>query len=463
MIKENIDLRKIPSVNILLEELIKEHPQIKPVYLKRLILTELGLMREHPKRYGLHKYDKKKIQQILIEKLSANLINLTSGTLKQVINATGVVLHTGLGRAPVNPQTISKLSEIRRYTNLEINLKTGKRGERNDHLAPLLKILSGAEDGLAVNNNAAAVMLMLNTIGYRKEVIISRGEMIEIGGSFRLPEVFRFSGCKLREIGTTNRTHLQDYEQAINKKIGGILICHPSNYEVSGFTHKPELHELVNLAGRHNLPLIYDLGSGSLIHTEQFGSAVEPQVSQIVESGVDLLSFSGDKLLGGPQAGLIVGKKEWVKKCAKNHLMRALRLDKFIIKALQETLIRYLAESKVTDRLDALSALILPADKLRERCEAFVASMPASISKQCTVIKSSGKVGSGAYPILELDSYAVRIQPDNMTINSLANRLRNFETPVFTYISDEAVFIDLRAVTESEENILKDAVSQSLK
>ena len=229
-------------------------------------------------------------------------------------------------------RNFNEIKKISRYTNFEINLETGKRGERLDHISHLLKILTGADDGIACNNNAAAVMLMLNSVAYRKEVLLSRGEMVEIGGSFRLPEVMKSSGCKLREVGTTNRTHLADYENAINNKTGAILICHTSNYEIKGFTHSPAIEEIVALAQKNKLPVLYDLGSGSLIPTQYFGSPSEPQVSVILDQDVDLISFSGDKLLGGPQCGMIVGKAEWVERCKKNHLLRALRLDKIIIK-----------------------------------------------------------------------------------------------------------------------------------
>ena len=265
------NFKNIPSVNILLEDLSGRFPDIQSVYLKQIILSHLESIRKNPQKYKLRDADKAKFKELILEQLANEIEIITSGTLQKVINATGVVLHTGLGRAPLSSQVISSLIDVCRYTNLEINMDTGKRGERLDHISSLLKILTGAEDGIACNNNAAAVMLMLNSVAYRKEVILSRGEMVEIGGSFRLPEVMKSSGCRLKEIGTTNRTHLKDYEEAISNKTGAILICHTSNYEIHGFTHSSPIEEIVSLAKKYSLPVLYDLGSGSLIPTEKFG------------------------------------------------------------------------------------------------------------------------------------------------------------------------------------------------
>lgn len=460
---KNYNLKKIPSVNLLLEKLNAQFPQIKPIYLKRIILFELDYIREKPQRFQLNKIDKAGFQQKLIERITEQIELLLEGTLKPVINATGVVLHTGLGRAPINPALTQKAAGIGRYTNLEIKLENGKRGERTDHIAPLLRILSGAEDGLAVNNNAAAVMLMLNTIGRRKEIILSRGEMVEIGGSFRLPEVMKISGCKLKEIGTTNKTHIKDYQQAVSKKTAAILICHTSNYEIKGFTYRPELNEIVELAHGSNLPVIFDLGSGSLEESEKFGSNPEPLVSDIVEAGVDLISFSGDKLLGGPQAGIIVGKEKWVQKCAKNHLLRALRLDKFILKMLQETLISYLYGGQVFERLDSLNALTKNTEELKKRSELFLHTLPEELQIQMEIVESTGKVGSGAYPTLELPSWAVKVTPKSMRAERLGKKLRNCSRPVFSYIDNEALFIDLRTVNNEEEKDLKKALIEILR
>jgi len=274
---------------------------------------------------------------------------------------------------------------------------------------------------------------------------------VEIGGSFRLPEVMKTSGCKLKEIGTTNKTHLRDYEEAISKKTGAILICHTSNYEIKGFTAKPELSTLVELAHKNNLPVIYDLGSGSL-ERYAFGAAYpEPQVSEIIAAGVDLVSFSGDKLLGGPQAGLIAGKQKWVQKCAKNHFLRALRLDKLMTVALQETLIRHLFRKAELDSLDALNQ---SAEQIKERSMHFIQSLAPEIQAQLTVAAVSGQVGSGAYPSLELPSYAIRVNTSAKSASGIARVLRQQNPPVLGYIHNEIFHLDLRAVNRKEEKVL---------
>jgi L-seryl-tRNA(Ser) seleniumtransferase len=457
------NFKNIPSVNLLLEELSGKFPDIKPVYLKQLILIHLELVREHPQKYKLKGVDKDGFQKLAIKQLSDEVRRITSGTLRKVINATGVVLHTGLGRAPLDATIIKSLSDICRYTNLEINLDTGKRGERLDHVSLLLKILTGAEDGIACNNNAAAVMLMLNSVAYRKEVILSRGEMVEIGGSFRLPEVMKSSGCRLQEIGTTNRTHISDYENAISGKTGAILICHTSNYEIHGFTHSPPVEEIDALAKKYNLPVLYDLGSGSLIPTSKFGSAKEPEVIEVLKKNVDLVSFSGDKLLGGPQSGLIVGKAEWLKKCRKNHLLRALRLDKFMIKILQQSLIMYLYNTHNSIPENAtIHAITDSAGKIKKRSELFIDTLPKNLDTEIKIVKAKGKVGSGAYPTLELDSYAIKIKPNKMKADLLGKKLRHADTPIITYIADDSVMIDLRTVSESEEKQIALALRQIL-
>ena len=454
---------KIPSVNQLIEILVADFSGMKSVFIKRLVLRLLDEVRANPQRFKLDRLNKQELQQNILTILRAQLRNLIEGSLKKAINATGVVLHTGLGRAPIHPDFIEELKKVSRYTNLEIELDSGRRGERTEHLAPLLRVLTGAEDGLAVNNNAAAVMLMLNSVAKRKEVIISRGEMIEIGGSFRLPEVMKASGCKLKEIGATNKTHFRDYEEAISEKTGAILICHPSNYEIQGFTHKPQLSQLVELAHQHGLPLLYDLGSGSLYDWLKNREEKEPQVEEIIAAGADLVSFSGDKLLGGPQAGLIVGKKKWVQKCAKNHLLRALRLDKFIIKILQSVLRQYLLDKPMEERLAALEALSASDRSLKKRCQRFISNLPENLKKQCFLVEASGKVGSGAYPVLPLPGWAIRIRPQKGGAAALSRQLRLFDTPIFTYVEDEAVYIDLRTVSKEEEAVLNRALLTCMK
>ena len=457
-------LNKIPSVNAVLEALQKSFPKIPQIYLKRITLSEINSIHNYPKLYNLEKQDKERFVESFIDNLTNKIETLRRGSLKKVINATGVVLHTGLGRAPIAEEMAESIKEISRYTNLEIDLKSGKRGERNNHLSFLLQMLTGAEDGFAVNNNAAAVMLMLNSVAKRKEVLISRGEMIEIGGSFRLPEVMKLSGVKLREIGATNKTHLKDYEEALNQKTGAILICHTSNYEVKGFTAKPSIEKIVKLAQKKNIPLIYDMGSGSLVEEHRFGyTKQEPLVSELVAAGADLISFSGDKLLGGPQAGFIVGKRQWVEKCTKNHLLRALRLDKTILKLLQVTLLYYLNGKESYSHIDTLNALLLDQKELRNLTQNFINNLNPSIKKQLILVESVGKVGSGAFPLLELPSIAIRIKSDKKySVAKLSRKFREYKIPIFGRIEDEHLLFDLRTVSDDELTILKSALEGNL-
>ncbi len=456
-------LKNIPSVNKILESLKFKFPNIPHLYLKRISKMEIEKVRRNPKYYLLHKYDKVAFEEHLVNTLIDTIYSIQSGSLKKVINATGVVLHTGLGRAPMNRTVAEAITDISRYTNLEINIADGKRGQRNDHLSLLLRILTGAEDGFAVNNNAAAVMLTLNSTAWRKEVIISRGEMIEIGGSFRLPEVMKISGVKLKEIGATNKTHLKDYEDALSEKTGAILICHTSNYEVKGFTAKPAIENIVSLAERNNIPLIYDMGSGALVEEHRFGHKNEPLVSELVDSGVDLISFSGDKLLGGPQAGFIVGKKYWVQKCAKNHFLRALRLDKTIIKLLQITLLDYLQGREGLNKIDSLTALSADAQTIKKRSRNFINMLSEDVKGRMLLTDSIGKVGSGAFPLLPLPSAAIIIDADRKyNAAKLSKKFREFSVPVFGRIENEKLLFDLRAVSENELSILKEAAQSIL-
>lgn len=460
----SFNYKNIPSVNILLEELANRYHDLKPEYLKQIILIYLDTVRNNPQKYRHSSQDKTKFKEFIIKNLSEDIEAIKLGSMQKVINATGVVLHTGLGRAPLDDRSIESLKAVCRYTNLEINMKTGKRGERMDHISTLLKILTGAEDGIACNNNAAAVMLMLNTAAYRKEVILSRGEMVEIGGSFRLPEVMKSSGCRLKEIGTTNRTHLKDYEEAVSKRTGAILICHTSNYEIKGFTKRPTIEAIVELAKKYDVPVLYDLGSGSLIPTINFGSDKEPEIMDILSKNVDLVSFSGDKLLGGPQSGLIVGKSVWVKKCQKNHLLRTLRLDKFMLRLLQQTLQMYLYKtSNSLPELTAIQALTESAKNIKKRSQRFIDGLPKNLNAKINIIEAKGKVGSGAYPTMELESFAIQIQAEHLTEELLAKKLRQAEIPIISYILDDNVMIDLRAVAEDEEKHIVKALIKTLK
>jgi L-seryl-tRNA(Ser) seleniumtransferase len=449
---------KLPAVHQLLDVLTSQFPQIYPAYLKQMIHDILQKFRSESHSAQLTNHSKDTIFNAALSDVKKEINQLLSGSLKKAINATGVVLHTGLGRAPISPQAMKKAMEISRYSTLEIDLKSGKRGQRNNHLAKLLRLITGAESGLAVNNNAAAVMLALNSLAQEKEVILSRGEMVEIGGSFRLPEVMKMSGVILKEVGTTNKTHLSDYENAINENTGAILLCHTSNYEVHGFTAKPKISSIVALANRKSIPVIYDLGSGSLIASKLFGQESEPEIRNIVKENLDLITFSGDKLLGGPQAGVIIGKNKYTSKCLSNHLLRAIRLDKIMLKLLQETLISYLKKDVIKNNI-ALNMLTTDIDLHEQRTERFFKQLETNVKKHAAIVKTFGKVGSGAFPTYQAPTVAIQFQFPNLTPAKLANMLRAKETPVIAYIANDALHIDLKTVGIDEEPYLLAALN----
>ena len=385
--------------------------------------------------------------------------------LKPVINASGVILHTGLGRASLSQATQENISNIARgYSNLEYNLDTGKRGQRLSAVDSLICELTGAEKSAVVNNNAAAVLLALNSLVYRKEVIISRGELVEIGGSFRIPEIMKKSGTKMVEIGTTNRTNPADYDNAISKRTGAILKVHTSNYKVMGFTQETGIEEVVSIGKKHNIPVISDLGGGVLIDLQEWGLPYEPVAEEHVKAGADLVTFSGDKVLGGPQSGIICGKEWAVQKCRKNHLMRALRCDKLILGALETTLKGYLTPGNLREENIAIRMLTEQPETIRERAAKFAdwlnsLNHPKLISAETR--ESSAQAGSGALPLEKLPSFAVYIKPEGF-LNGFARRLRMGEQPVIGLLHDDELVLDFRTVFPQDEELLKEAVLGAL-
>ena len=375
---------------------------------------------------------------------------------QRVINATGVVLHTNLGRAPLSVEALAAIQEVARgYCNLEYDLTTGKRGKRGTGLEAMLRDLLKCEAVAVVNNCAAAVWLVLNTLGEGGEVIISRGELVEIGGSFRIPDVIAKSGAQMREVGTTNRTRLSDYEKAINENTRVILRAHPSNYRIVGFTEKPALNELAALAQQHNLPFFEDLGSGSLIDLAPLGIRDEPTVGHSLAAGVPILAFSGDKLLGGPQCGLIVGEVRYVKQVKSNPLMRALRVDKLVYAALEATVAAY-ANGTASQVVPALAALSATAEQLRLRAEVFMqtarTTLPASFT--FNLLPGASMVGGGSAPDVQLPTTLVQVTHARHSANELEEHLRALQPAIIARITDDQLAFDLRTVTVAEEALL---------
>lgn len=368
---------------------------------------------------------------------------------RRVFNLTGTVLHTNLGRAVLAEEAIAAAAEaMRSPTTLEYDLEGGARGERDDHVAPWLCRLTGAEAATAVNNNAAAVLLALSALAAGREVIVSRGELIEIGGAFRIPDIMARAGCRLIEVGTTNRTHLKDYVAAIGPDTAAIMKVHPSNYAIHGFTKTVAATELVPLAREKGLVLIEDLGSGTLADLETWGLPHEPTAREAVAAGVDVVTFSGDKLLGGPQAGLLVGRRHLIERIARDPLKRALRLDKVRLAALEATLRLYADPARLAERLPTVRALARPAAEIRKQAERLLPAIQKALgdSASAGVADVRGQIGSGALPVDLLPSFAIAIKAKGL--DRIANVFRRLPIPVIGRISDGTLYFDLRTLDD---------------
>ncbi len=383
-------------------------------------------------------------------------------SLRRVINATGVIIHTNLGRAPLARAAVEAVSDAAaHYSNLEYDLARGERGHRETHCQVLLSRLAGSEAAVVTNNNAAAVLLVLNTLADGGEVIVSRGELIEIGGSFRIPDVMEKSGAKLREVGTTNRTRISDYEQAINERTKLILRVHPSNYRIIGFTERPGLHQIADLAHRAGIYSFEDLGSGCLIDLSSYGVKDEPVVAESLRAGISVVSFSGDKMLGGPQAGVIAGSREIVDRVCKNPLMRALRVDKMTYAAIEATL-RLYERGVALSEVPVLHAISATCDEIGERAARFCDSVARLTDGKLKASLKDGAsvIGGGSAPEVNLPTVLVALEGVTMSAESLEEGLRRYSTPVITRTERSRVMIDLRTVTAEEEPIMLDAISE---
>ena len=396
----------------------------------------------------------------LIDAVKHAAKNAMTPNLKNTINATGVVVHTNLGRSLLATEVVENLITIAsRYSNLEYDLSIGKRGSRYSCVEDLICEISGAEAAMVVNNNAGAVLLCLETLARDKEVVVSRGELVEIGGSFRVPDVMAKSGGILREVGTTNRTHLRDYENAIAPNTGLLLKVHTSNYSVVGFTAEVSLPELVDLGAAHQLPVMEDLGSGTFIDFSKYGLLKEPTVQESVTAGADVITFSGDKLLGGPQSGIIVGKKEVIDRIKKNPITRALRIDKLTLAALESTLRLYRDVDKAARIIPTLRMILLPLDEIQKRAQQL-----ADALKKCgdarlhiQLIERSSKTGGGALPLMELPSLCVGIQIEGISPNALEKTMRSNDPPIIGRIEDDLFVMDPRTIQKDELSIIETA------
>ncbi|MFZ7127328.1 MAG: L-seryl-tRNA(Sec) selenium transferase [Desulfobacterales bacterium] len=383
--------------------------------------------------------------------------------LRRVVNGTGVVVHTNLGRSLLAEAAIDNVRRIAgRYSNLEYDLKAGKRGSRYSAVEGILSELSGSEAGMVVNNNAAAVLLCLDTLAHGREVVVSRGELVEIGGSFRIPDVMAKSGARLREVGTTNRTHLRDYEQAIGSDTALLLKVHQSNFSIVGFTKAVSLSEMVALGRSAGIPVMEDLGSGTFVDFSRYGLSKEPTVQESVAAGADVVTFSGDKLLGGPQAGLIVGRRDILERIRLNPLTRALRIDKMTLAALEATLRLYRDEPRAVSEIPTLAMITMDTAVLEHRAARLAELLrdAGGGSWEVQLTRGVSKTGGGALPLMDLPSRCLAVAIPGMSANALEAALRAFDPPIIGRIADDRFTIDVRTLTEADFSILDTAFRQ---
>lgn len=455
-------LSQIPAINKIL--LLDEIKELMNTY------TEVAI------KSAIKQYIEEVKQAILNEELSevpsltkivgevARIVEKEDkNSLRRVINATGTILHTNLGRSLLSEKIKENIESVAfNYSNLEFDIDNKKRGSRYVHLIDIIKKLTGAEDVLVVNNNAAAVLLTLNTLVKDQEIIVSRGELVEIGGAFRIPEIIKLSGGVPVEVGTTNKTHLKDYENAITEETGALLKVHTSNYKILGFTESVSNEEISYLARENELVSINDLGSGQFIDFSKFGLPYEPTVKEILDSGIDIVTFSGDKLLGGPQAGIIVGKKKYIEKMKKNQLTRALRVDKMTLASLEATLKLYLDEKDALEHIPTLHMISLSKERLFGKADVLKTKL-SSLDFDIRIEEDKAEVGGGSYPASYLESVAVKLTHRKLHATEIERKLLEVEIPIITRIKDNSIILDMRTLRTREFDIVKAALEEVTK
>ena len=482
-------LREIPSVNLIIQsdkgqKLVEDYSHEMAVEAIRFGADRFRL--DHGSEAdNLQKHEKKELKDFIQEEVLTMareyLESKFAPSLKRVINGTGTIIHTNLGRAKLSEDVKEALLEAAfSFSNLEYNVEEGERGSRYQHLESTLCDLTNAEAALVVNNNAAAIMLALDTLAKGKEVIVSRGELVEIGGSFRIPEIIKLSGCKLKEVGTTNKTHDFDYRNAFSENTAAILKVHSSNYKITGFTKEVSVEEISKIVQEHNInityegdnfrssnnniPIIHDMGSGMLIDLEKYGLPYEMTVRDSLENGADIVTFSGDKVLGGPQAGIIAGKKKYIDMMRKNQLTRALRVDKMTIATLEATLRLYYDEEKAMRKIPALKMLMMALEELEKKAYNFAAQL-SNIHKviKVEVVDTYSQVGGGAYPGEEVRSKAIALSSEQISVNQLSEKLRKAQLPIISKIRNEKCELDMRTIEEEEFAIISDTLMKIAK
>ncbi len=457
--RHNGIFKLIPSVDELLES--NQGKSLTDEFGRKLVKKELNSVLDDLRiKIFSGSVDKDSLDKILTGlcfSVRNSIAQSLSPTLVKMINATGIIVHTNMGRAVLSEKAVKNIIETAGgYTNLEFDIESGKRGFRNHHIEEIIKKLFNVESAHVVNNNAAAVLLILNTLAEGKEVICSRGEMIEIGGSFRIPDVIRKSGCILKEVGTTNKTKPSDYSDAINNNTGAILKVHPSNYRVVGFTQETSLGEAVEIGNKVGIPVIYDMGSGNILNLDFLG---EPTIEDELLKSPDALCFSGDKLLGGPQAGIILGKKKFLDLVKKNPLSRALRVDKLIISALQGTLDSILREKYL--EVPVWKMLLQTKEEISVRAETFINKARKAVADcEFSLLPGASKVGGGAAPEKEIPTVLIAVAKNGYSPDNIVTELRKNRPPVIVRIQDDNVLLDLRTVAENEEDQIIGALTK---
>ena len=455
-------LSQIPAINkiLLLDEVKSLIQEYSEVAVKSAIKNYIDEIKQEILNEELHEVPSlEKIVEVVTQIVKSEDKN----SLRRVINATGTILHTNLGRSLLSQKIKENIESVAfNYSNLEFDIDNKKRGSRYVHLIDIIKKLTGAEDVLVVNNNAAAVLLTLNTLVKDKEIVVSRGELVEIGGAFRIPEIIKLSGGTPVEVGTTNKTHLKDYENAITDNTGALLKVHTSNYKIVGFTKEVSNEEISYLARENELVSINDLGSGQFVDFSRFGLPYEPTVKEVLDSGIDIVTFSGDKLLGGPQAGIIVGKKEYIEQMKKNQLTRALRVDKMTLAALEATLKLYLDEKEALEHIPTLHMISLSKERLFAKADVFNTRL-SDLDFKITIAEDKAEVGGGSYPASYLDSVVVKLEHPRLSATDIERRLLEVEIPIITRIKDNELIFDMRTLRTREFDLVKQALIEVAK
>ena len=451
-------LRKIPQISEVLKDqrlvfLMEKSPRTIVVEAVQEIMDQirkdiLGGGRQH-----LDSQDK------ILDEICQLIVEKDKKSLRRTINATGTVLHTNLGRSNLSEYACEQVLEVaRHYSNLEYDVKHGKRGHRHDHVEGLIRKITGAEAAMIVNNNAAATMLCLSAMGDGKEIIVSRGELVEIGGSFRVPDIMSLSGATLVEVGTTNKTKVSDYKQAITAETSALMKVHTSNYRILGFTQEVSLEELVAIGKEKNIPVIYDMGCGLMIDLQEV-NLDEPTVTKSLKTGIDMILFSGDKLLGGPQGGIITGKKEYIDRMKNHPLARVLRVDKMTLAAMEATFRTYLDEEKAKKEIPVLRMITMSIEKIMEKATNLMEMISTNFPEvQCEIVDIKDQIGGGSAPLVRLKGKAVSLVAKDISPEQIERRLRRAEVPVICRIAEDKVLLDVRTIEVAEFDLVLTAL-----